>query len=90
MCASFLLIAGFMRLVGKIAWWKSLLTALVFTAVMFVTFEIAFTSLCQRARSKRRSAAKPPVTLIGDGSHVMEASSLLAHAPALSGSPAAR
>ena len=53
-----------MRLVGKIAWWKSLLTAFVFTAVMFVTFEIAFTSLCQRARSKRRSAAKPPVRLI--------------------------
>jgi putative tricarboxylic transport membrane protein len=40
--ASFLLIAGFMRLVGKIAWWKSLLTAFVFTAVMFVTFDIAF------------------------------------------------
>jgi hypothetical protein len=40
--ASFLLIAGFMRLVGKIALWKSLLTALVFTAAMFVTFDIAF------------------------------------------------
>ena len=40
--ASFLLIAGFMRGVGKIAWWKSLLTAFVFTAVMFVTFDIAF------------------------------------------------
>src|SRR5947209_13965602 len=40
--ASFLLIAGFMGLVGKIAWWKSLLTALVFTAIMFVTFDIAF------------------------------------------------
>jgi hypothetical protein len=40
--ASFLLIAGFMRLVGKIALWKSLLTAVVFTAVMFVTFDIAF------------------------------------------------
>jgi putative tricarboxylic transport membrane protein len=40
--ASFLLIAGFMRLVGKIATWKSLLTALLFTAVMFVTFDIAF------------------------------------------------
>ena len=40
--ASFLLIAGFMRLVGKIALWKSLLTALVFTAVMFVTFDIVF------------------------------------------------
>ena len=40
--ASFLLIAGFMRLVGKIALWRSLLTAFVFTAVMFVTFDIAF------------------------------------------------
>jgi putative tricarboxylic transport membrane protein len=40
--ASFLLIAGFMRLVGRIALWKSLLTALVFTAAMFVTFDIAF------------------------------------------------
>jgi putative tricarboxylic transport membrane protein len=40
--ASFFLIAGFMRLVGKIALWKSLLTALVFTAAMFVTFDIAF------------------------------------------------
>ena len=40
--ASFLLIAGFMRLVGKIALWKSLVTALVFTALMFVTFDIAF------------------------------------------------
>jgi hypothetical protein len=40
--ASFLLIAGFMRLVGRIRWWKSLLTALVFTALMFATFDIAF------------------------------------------------
>jgi putative tricarboxylic transport membrane protein len=40
--ASFLLIAGFMRLVGKIALWKSLLTAFLFTAAMFVTFDIAF------------------------------------------------
>jgi putative tricarboxylic transport membrane protein len=40
--ASFFLIAGFMRAVGKIALWKSLLTALVFTAIMFVTFDIAF------------------------------------------------
>ena len=40
--ASFLLIAGFMRLVGKIALWKSLVTAFIFTAVMFVTFDIVF------------------------------------------------
>ena len=40
--ASLLLISGFMRLVGRIAWWKSLLTAFVFTAIMFVTFDIVF------------------------------------------------
>jgi putative tricarboxylic transport membrane protein len=40
--ASFLLIAGFMRGVGKIGWWKSLATAAIFTVVMFVTFDIAF------------------------------------------------
>jgi hypothetical protein len=40
--ASFLLIAGFMRAIGKIALWKSLLTAFAFTAIMFVTFDIAF------------------------------------------------
>jgi putative tricarboxylic transport membrane protein len=40
--ASFLLIAGFMRFVGRIALWKSLLTALLFTLVMFSTFDIAF------------------------------------------------
>ena len=40
--ASFFLIAAFMRMVGKIALWKSLLTAFLFTAVMFVTFDIAF------------------------------------------------
>jgi putative tricarboxylic transport membrane protein len=40
--ASFLLIAGFMRWVGGIDWWKSLVTGFVFSALMFVTFEIAF------------------------------------------------
>jgi putative tricarboxylic transport membrane protein len=40
--ASFLLIATFMRMVGRIALWKSLLTAFLFTAIMFVTFDIAF------------------------------------------------
>jgi hypothetical protein len=40
--ASFLLIAAFMRMVGRIALWKSLLTAFLFTAAMFVTFDIAF------------------------------------------------
>lgn len=40
--ASFLLIGGFMNLVGKIAWWKSLLTAFLFTALMFAVFDLAF------------------------------------------------
>src|SRR6266851_9183136 len=38
--ASFLLIAGFMMSIGRIAAWKSLLTAFLFSLVMFVTFEI--------------------------------------------------
>ena len=40
--ASFLLIAGFMYFVGRIALWKSLLTAAVFSIAMFATFDIAF------------------------------------------------
>jgi putative tricarboxylic transport membrane protein len=40
--ASFLLVAGFMIFIGRIAAWKSLLTALVFSLAMFGTFEIAF------------------------------------------------
>ncbi|HLZ02781.1 MAG TPA: tripartite tricarboxylate transporter TctB family protein [Bradyrhizobium sp.] len=40
--ASFVLICGFMRFVGKIAWWKSLATGFIFTAAMFVTFDIVF------------------------------------------------
>ena len=40
--ASFLLIAGFMVYVGKIAWWKSLLTSFIFALAMFVTFDVAF------------------------------------------------
>ncbi len=40
--ASFILIAGFMWMVGRIALWKSLLTSFVFSLAMFVTFEIAF------------------------------------------------
>jgi putative tricarboxylic transport membrane protein len=40
--ASFLLVAGFMRFIGRIAWWKSLLTSFLFAFIMFATFEIAF------------------------------------------------
>ena len=34
--------AGFMYFIGRIAAWKSLLTAFVFAAIMFATFEVAF------------------------------------------------
>jgi hypothetical protein len=40
--ASLLLVAGFMRFIGRIAWWKSLATSFIFTLAMFVTFELAF------------------------------------------------
>jgi putative tricarboxylic transport membrane protein len=40
--ASFLLVSGFMWWIGHIKVWISLLTAIVFTLVMFMTFEIAF------------------------------------------------
>jgi len=40
--ASFIFIAGFMAWIGKIALWKSVLTALLFSLIMFATFEIAF------------------------------------------------
>jgi hypothetical protein len=40
--ASFLLVAGFMRIIGRIALWKSLLTSFLFALIMFITFEVAF------------------------------------------------
>jgi len=40
--ASFVLIAGFMWLVGRIALWKALLTGFLFSLIMFITFDIAF------------------------------------------------
>ncbi|HEY3179286.1 MAG TPA: tripartite tricarboxylate transporter TctB family protein [Casimicrobiaceae bacterium] len=40
--ASFLLVAGFMWMIGRIALWKSLLTSFLFALVMFLTFEVAF------------------------------------------------
>ena len=40
--SSFILIAGFMRWVGHIRWWISIVTAFVFSVAMFATFEIAF------------------------------------------------
>jgi hypothetical protein len=40
--SSFILIAGFMIWVGKLKPWISVVTALVFSVAMFVTFEVAF------------------------------------------------
>jgi putative tricarboxylic transport membrane protein len=40
--ASFLLVASFMRIIGRIALWKSLLTSFLFALAMFATFEVAF------------------------------------------------
>lgn len=40
--ASFALIAGFMVWVGNIKPWKAVVTGYVFSAIMFVVFEIAF------------------------------------------------
>ena len=40
--SSFILIAGFMVWVGKLKPWISVMTALVFAAAMFVTFDVAF------------------------------------------------
>lgn len=40
--ASFVLITGFMWLVGRIALWKSLVTGFLFSIIMFITFDIAF------------------------------------------------
>jgi hypothetical protein len=40
--ASFLLIAGFMRFVGRLAWWKSIVTSLAFALAIFVIFNVAF------------------------------------------------
>jgi len=40
--SSFLLIAGFMIVVGRLRAWVSIVTGLVFAVAMFVTFDIAF------------------------------------------------
>ena len=51
--ASFLLIALFMRFIGRIAWWKSIVTALVFSLAMFVTFDVAFDVLMPKGPIER-------------------------------------
>src|SRR6516164_6823694 len=78
--ASFLLITGFMRFVGKIALWKSLLTAFLFTAIMFVTFDIAFDVIMPKG------AAGGAVGYLAQRRNQMEAFGLLV--PGFCGPPA--
>jgi len=40
--ASLLLVAGFMRFIGRIAWWKCIVTSVVFAVAMFAVFDVAF------------------------------------------------
>ena len=51
--ASFLLISGFMYFVGRLKPWICLVTALVFSVAMFVTFEIAFDVLMPKGPLER-------------------------------------
>jgi putative tricarboxylic transport membrane protein len=46
--ASFILVAGFMWWIGRISVWISLLTSLLFSSAMFLTFEIAFDVIMPR------------------------------------------
>ena len=59
-----------MRFIGRIAWWKSLLTSVLFALVMFVTFEVAFDVIMPKGPSKRCSASR---------TGAMEALTLLLH-----------
>lgn len=40
--SSLLLVGGFMRFIGRIAWWKCIVTSVVFSGAMFVVFDVAF------------------------------------------------
>ena len=51
--ASFLLVAGFMRWIGHIALWKSVLTAAIFAAVIFFTFEVSFNVIMPKGPIER-------------------------------------
>ncbi len=51
--ASFLLIASFMAVVGRIKPWISLLTAFIFTAGMFLTFDVAFDVIMPKGARER-------------------------------------
>ena len=51
--SSFILVAGFMAWVGRLKPWVSIVTALVFTVAMFVTFEVAFDVLMPKGPVER-------------------------------------
>ena len=51
--ASFALIAGFMYFIGHIKAWKSVVTGYVFSALMFVIFEIAFNVIMPKGPLER-------------------------------------
>ena len=52
--ASFLLVAGFMRYIGRIALWKCILTSFVFVLAMFLTFQVAFDVIMPLGPLERR------------------------------------
>ena len=43
-----------MRFIGKIAWWKSVVAALVFSVAMYVTFDVAFDVLMPKGPIEAR------------------------------------
>jgi hypothetical protein len=51
--ASFALIVGFMTLIGRIALWKSLLTAVIFSAIIFFVFEVSFNVIMPKGPVER-------------------------------------
>jgi len=71
--ASFLLIAGFMRIIGRIALWKSLLTAALFALVMFATFDVRVRRHHAQGTDRRllRTLAMEALTLLMQGFAVL-------------------
>jgi hypothetical protein len=51
--ASFFLILGFMWFIGRIALWKSVLTAVIFTVAIFFTFEVSFNVIMPKGPIER-------------------------------------
>jgi putative tricarboxylic transport membrane protein len=51
--ASFVLVAGFMYFIGHIKAWKCVVTACIFSALMFVIFEVAFNVIMPKGPLER-------------------------------------